>query len=456
MTQQKNRALSPGEFGKVQPQAVDLEEVVLGAIILEKDAFDRIESILKPECFYNSGHQIIFESISEMHRKQMPIDLMTIVQYMKKTGKDLESIGGPFLLTQMINKVASTAHIEQYARLIYEKYIKREIIAIHNKAMQEAFDDTLDVEDVLSELNTSVDKLNDLAVGQLNDNSLKSIMYMCFNALSERVKNVKLGLSNGIPTGISGLSPWKVSELIIIAARPSLGKTSVMLHFVKVAALSKVPAVIYSLEVDKLQLTDKIIVGESGVNSEYYNDGKLNDAEWSLIDKSMNNIDNLPITIDDTPAASTRYIRSTARRLKKKGKCSIIFIDYLGLMSGDGEYENIRLSKITRELKSLAKELNLPIILLCQLNRSCEDRPDKKPRLSDLRDSGAIEQDADRVLLIHRPDFYGLLGPNKESLAGQGKLIQAKYRNGKIGEIKFYHNESLTRISDEPINDKPF
>jgi replicative DNA helicase len=461
MAQQKNKALPIGEFGKVPPQAVDLEEAILGAIILEKEAIERIDNILKPEIFYNQAHALIFEVISDMHQNRLPIDLNTIVQHFKKMGKSIDEIGGPFFLTQLVNKVASSAHIERHAYIIHQQYIKREIIRIESVATANAFDDTLDVEDILSELNTSVDKLNDLATGFVNDNSLKSIIYKCLTSLEERTKNTSTGTFNGIPTGLAKLDTkivgWQPGNLIILAGRPGMGKTAVMIHFAKFAAMNKFPTVVYSLEMCDQELTDRILVGESSINPERYKTGRLDEIEWKSLESTMKDVEHLPIYIDQTPAATTRYIRSTARRLHKKGKCKLICIDYLGLMEGQGENENVKLSRITRELKMIAKELMVPIILLCQLSREVEKRPNKRPQLSDLRDSGSIEQDADIVMFVYRPSYYGLTGPGGEDLTGQGKLIISKFRNGSLSDTIFFHNESLTKISDEEITEpKPF
>lgn len=450
-------------FGKVPPQAVEIEESILGALMLETTAIEHVENILKPECFYNDSHAKIYEAITEMHSKQLPIDLMTVPQYFMKTGRNIDEVGGLFYFAQLTNKVASTAHIESHALILFEKYLKREVIKIQSESINKAFDDSQDVEDVLMKLNVDVEKLNDISVGQMNDNKISSIARKCVSSVEKRNKNFTQGITNGIPTGLNKFDKkiigFQNSDLVILAGRPGSGKTSLLNHFAKSAAEEKIPCVIYSLEMADVQLVDRFIVGESGIDPEHYKTGNMNSDDWLKLEKGLQKVEKLPIIIDQTPRVKTNYIRSTARRLHKKGKCGMIFIDYLQLIDWanpkDSPTNNISL--ITRELKLLAKELDVPIILLSQLNREVEKRPNKRPQLSDLRDSGSIEQDADMVLFTYRPAYYGLKGPNGEDLTGQGKIIIAKFRNGSTDDVNFHHNDSLTKISDEPMdNNLPF
>jgi replicative DNA helicase len=463
-TKQMNKALNPGnDIGKVPPSAVEIEETVLGGLILESEAIEQVSTILTPECFYKDAHAKIYKTLLEMHSKQLPIDIMTAPQHFIKSGNNIDEVGGAFYFAKLTNNVASTAHIESHAFILFEMYLKREVIRIQSESINNAYDESEDVENVLSKLNTDVEKLNDISVGQRNDNKIGSIAKKCITSLELRQKNNSEGITNGIPSGLESFDTktagWQNSDLVILAGRPAMGKTALMLHHAKSAAQSKVPVAIYSLEMADEQLVDRFIIGESGINPDNYKKGSMHDDEWMKIEKGLKEIESLPIIIDQTPRITTHYIRSSARRLHKKGLCKMIMIDYLQLISWsnpkDTPANNIAL--ITRELKLLAKELDVPIILLSQLNREVEKRPNKRPQLSDLKDSGSIEQDADMVLFAYRPAYYGLKGPDGADLSNQGKIIIGKYRSGATDDVKFYHNDSLTKISSEPLNnDLPF
>jgi replicative DNA helicase len=459
--------LQDSEFGKVPPSNVDLEEVVIGALISESTAIDKVENILSPECFYKDHHSIIYMAIRDMHAKQIQIDMFTIKSELEKMGK-IEEIGGMFYLTQLMHKVGSTAHIEQHAFIIFQSYLKREVIRISSDLQRKSFDDSVDIEDLLSELNIAVEKLNDLSVGNTEENSIGYVLSKCMVALEGRMKQDPKDASKGMPSGLPTLDDLiiglKGGKLIIIAGRPGMAKTSLGISIAKSISEEDKYAAIWSLEMDKIELGDKLIKGESDVDSYRYEKGTVTDKELMSIEKSLHKLENLNIIIDDKARISVREIKSRARRLYKEGKLHAIIIDYLQLISMEDRYNKNReelIANTTREFKILAKELNVPLILIAQLSRKVEDRGgSKRPQLADLRESGAIEQDADIVLLMYCPEIYGFNNEHGEKIVGVGEIIVAKNRGGKIGDCKFYYNPSRTKLTSEPqteeTNDLPF
>lgn len=438
-------------MGKIPPQAIEFEEMVIGAIMLESKIFESISEFLLPECFYKESNQNIFKAVQYLYDNRKPIDLMTVSNQLKNEGK-LESVGGSFYLAQLTNKIASTAHIEYHAKIIFQKYIQRELIRVGSEIQRISFDDFEDVGIILEQSNQMIESINKLAIGKDNSNHIKDIIVLSIKELETRVINHKSGKSNGINTGLFDLNNfcqgWHNSELTILASRPAMGKTALMLHFAYHAAKQGVPVCIYSLEMSNISLTDRMIVKMCDITAENYRSGNVKEYEWKEIEKATNELESLPIYIDDNSVVSMNYIKSHSKMMNKKGKCSIIFADYLQLvdMGNNNRNREQDVSKASREAKLISKDLNIPFILLSQLSRNVEQRGgDKRPQLSDLRDSGAIEQDADNVIFIHRPEYYGNEEPN---LKGVGKLIFAKQRNGKTGDVVFKYNESLTKIYD--------
>ncbi|MBT3244308.1 MAG: replicative DNA helicase [Bacteroidetes bacterium] len=442
------------ELGKVPPQAVDLEEAVIGAIMLEKDAIVSVIDIITAACFYKDTHKIIFEAILELSKKLQPIDLLTVTEELRKNEK-LDQIGGPYFLTQLTNKVASAAHIEFHARIITQKYIQRELIRISSEVQEKAFDNTIDVDDLID---FAEGQLFDVAMGNIKKETQK-IDAVIDQALKriEELSGREEGFS-GVPSGFIRLdritSGWQPSDLIIIAARPSMGKTAFVLTMMRNMAVDHEKAVaIFSLEMSSIQLVNRMIVSETELPSEKIRNGNLKKYEWEQLEIKLKHLVDAPILIDDTPAISVFELRAKARRLKIQYDIQLLIVDYLQLMSGPTDSSGNReqeVSTISRSLKAIAKELDIPIIALSQLNRSVELRSgDKRPQLSDLRESGAIEQDADLVLFIHRPERFGLLQDAEgNSTKGMAEIIIAKHRNGSVGDVQLKFKDELAKFTD--------
>ena len=451
------------DYQRVPPQASELEEYILGALMIESGAFEKVVNILTPECFYKKTHQMIFEAIKQLDRENQPTDMMMVCERLKNQG-NLESVGGYYSVAMLASKIASSAHLEYHAQIVKQKYIAREIIRISTLMNEAAFSEEVDVDDILCESDTSITALMN---SFYNDNQLKPISEILDGAEVEFRKRIELtqsGDSTGVTTGLFELNKvlgggWQKSTLNIIAARPAMGKTAVMLAQAKAAASTGVPVCIYSLEMSSISLVNRIILAEAYQNEELqlkadrFRLGYCNDREWAMFEAAKERLAQLPIFIDDQPMVNSQYIRSHSKLMKKKGQCGIILIDYLQLTDmTDGNKTRNReqeVSQTTRQFKILSKELDIPIVLLSQLNRGVEGRSDKKPLLSDLRESGAIEQDADTVSFIYRPAYYKIKetddGKSTENL---GYFCVAKQRDGRIDDIPFTHNESMTKIWD--------
>ena len=461
--QQSNLEKINTDYGRIPPQAVDLEEAVLGAIMLEKDAVIAVMDILKPESFYKEAHKKIFQAIIDLSQKHEPIDILTVTETLKKNGQ-LEEVGGAVYITQLTSRVASAAHLEFHARIVTQKYIQRELIRVTSEIQAKAFDDSQDVDELLD---FSEQELFEIAEGNIKKETVKlsKLIQEAINQIEEASKRED-NLS-GVPSGFTKLdritSGWQNSDLIIIAARPSMGKTAFVLSMARnIAVDHRRPIAVFSLEMASLQLTNRLIVSETELPADRIRNGRLEPWEWEQLDIRIKNLVEAPIFIDDTAAISIFELRAKCRRLKNLYDVQVIVIDYLQLMSGNTDNRGSReqeVSNISRSLKGIAKELNVPIIALSQLNRSVELRSgSKKPQLSDLRESGAIEQDADIVIFIHRPEKYGMdVDESGNSLKGIAQIIVAKHRNGAVGEITLKFKEEFAKFSDldavEPIFD---
>ena len=434
----------PLEKGKIPPQAVDLELVVLGALMIDKKGVDEVIDILAPEVFYKEQHQHIFEAIRILFEEGQPIDLLTVSEQLKKMAK-LDAAGGDYYLIQLTQKVASSAHIEYHARIILQKHIQRSLIKISNEIIEEAYDDTTDVFDLLDNAET---KLYDVTQGNVK-RSTETAQNLVIQAKKkiEEIANQE-GLS-GIPSGFHKVdaltSGWQPSDLIILAARPGMGKTAMTLTMARNMAVEKnVPVAFFSLEMSSVQLITRLISSETGLSSEKLRTGKLEKHEWEQLNVKVKSLEKAPLFIDDTPSLSIFDLRAKARRLASQYGIKIIMIDYLQLMTGGstqkGGNREQEISMISRNLKALAKELNIPVIALSQLSRAVETRGgSKRPILSDLRESGAIEQDADIVSFIYRPEYYKIEEWDDEERSpteGQGEFIVAKHRNGGLDNIR--------------------
>ncbi len=451
------------EKGKLPPQAIDLEEVVLGAMMIDKKGVDEIIDILHHEVFYKEAHQHIFEAIYTLFQNSEPIDLLTVSAQLKKE-KKLDIVGGEFYLIQLTQKVSSSAHIEFHARIILQKYIQRSLIRISSEIIEESYDEGTDVFDLLDNAEA---KLYDITQGNLKRSSetAQSLVIQAKKRIEE-IAN-KEGLS-GIPSGFSKVdkltSGWQPSDLVIIAARPGMGKTALTLSMARnITVEHNIPVAFFSLEMSSVQLITRLISSETGLSSEKLRTGNLEKHEWEQLNVKVKDLEKAPLFIDDTPSLSIFDLRAKARRLASQHGIKLIIVDYLQLMtagsSQKGGNREQEISTISRNLKALAKELNVPVIALSQLSRAVETRGgSKRPLLSDLRESGAIEQDADIVSFIYRPEYYKIDEWDDEErtpTAGQAEFIVAKHRNGGLDEIRLKFVGHLGRFENLETFDFP-
>ena len=448
------------EGGYLPPQATELEEAILGALMIEKDAIHEVSDILQVESFYTDVHQTIYQAILALSSRLEPIDLYTVGDMLKREG-NLEKVGGAAYLAQLTERVGSAAHIEAYARIVAQKYIQRELIKSAIEIQKNSFDDSIDVADLIDDAESKILKVSE---GHVKRDVRKSydIVREALTMIEEAAKRPD-GL-NGVPTGFRDLdkltSGWQPSDLIIIAARPSMGKTAFVLSLARNATIDfQRPVALFSLEMNDIQLITRLIISESELDGQKVKNGRLEPKEWQHLQNSVVQLSKAPLFIDDTPALSIFEFRSKARRLKLQHDVQLIIIDYLQLMTGPSETRGNReqeVSAISRSLKSIAKELNIPIIALSQLNRSVETRGgNKRPQLSDLRESGAIEQDADIVAFIHRPEYYGIHHDEDgiELQPGTTEIIVAKHRNGAVEDVKLRfikEQAKFTNLDDIP------
>lgn len=439
----KNAVPEEDGYGHLQPQEPDLEKVVLGALMIEKDAYSLVSEILRPESFYETRHQLIYEAIRKLNIEQKPVDILTVTDELKRSGH-LEAVGGPFYITQLSGLVASAAHIEYHARIIAQKYLARELISYTSNIQTKAFDNTQDVDELMQE---AEGKLFELSQRNLKKDytQIDPVINDAYNMLQKASARCD-GLS-GIPSGFHQLdkmtSGWQNSDLVILAARPAMGKTAFALSMAKnIAVDQQVPVAFFSLEMSNVQLVNRLIVNVCEITGEKIKSGQLAPYEWGQLDHRIKNLYGAPLYVDDTPSLSVFELRTKARRLVREHGVKLIMIDYLQLMNASGMSFGSRqeeVSTVSRSLKGLAKELNIPILALSQLNRGVESREGnegKRPQLSDLRESGAIEQDADMVLFIHRPEYYRIFSDDKgRDLRGKAEIIIAKHRNGAVGDV---------------------
>ena len=442
------------DMGRLQPQARELEEAVLGALLLEKDAYSIVSDILKPECFYEKSHELIYTAVRDLAMRQEPVDMMTVVEQLKRMGS-LDLVGGPVYISELTNKVASTAHLEFHARIIAQKYLARELIRFSATVQDKAFDETVDVDDLMQEAEGSLFEISQRNVKK----DVMQINPVIKDALKmlERAANQEGGMS-GLRSGFDGLdkitSGWQNSDLVIIAARPAMGKTAFVLSMAKNMAVNyNIPVALFSLEMSNVQLVNRLIVNVCEIPGEKIKSGRLENYEWEQLDFKIKELYDAPIYVDDTPSLSVFELRTKARRLVREHNIQCIIIDYLQLMNASGMNFGSReqeVSTISRSLKGLAKELNIPIIALSQLNRGVEARQGiegKRPQLADLRESGAIEQEADMVCFIHRPEYYKIYEDEKgNSLVGLAEIIIAKHRNGAVGDVRLRFKSEFAKF----------
>src|SRR5512133_2113051 len=441
------------DFGKVPPQAIDMEEAVLGAIMLEKEAVITILDILRPESFYKDSHRKIFKAIGDLNAREFPVDLYTVTEELRANNL-LESVGGPVYLTQLTAKVVSAANVDFHARIVAQKYIQRELIRVSTEIQTRSFDDTYDVTELLD---YSENALFQIAEGNIK-REIAPINIVIKDAIREIEEAGKREDSMvGTPTGFTKLdrltSGWQKADLVIIAARPSMGKTAFALSMASNMAVDHARHVaIFSCEMSSVQLVNRLIVAETDIPGYKIRNGRLNEEEWKQLDSRIKKLVQAPIFIDDTPAISIFELRAKCRRLMAQHRLDIVIVDYLQLMSGPdnaGSREQ-EVSNISRSLKSIAKELMVPIIALSQLNRSVEMRGGtKRPLLSDLRESGAIEQDADMVVFSHRQEKFGITTfEDGSSTKGIAEIILAKNRNGPVDDVRLRFKEEKAQFVD--------
>lgn len=452
------------EKGKIPPQALDLEEVVLGAMMIDKKGVDEVIDILSPEAFYKDAHKHIFEAIFKLFENSEPVDLLTVSSQLKKDAK-LELVGGDFYLISLTQRVSSSAHIEFHARIILQKFIQRSLIKISNEIIEDAYDETKDVFDLLDQAEA---KLYEVTQGNIKK-STETAQSLVIQA-KKKIEDIsnKEGLS-GIPSGFDKLdkltSGWQESDLIIVAARPGMGKTALTLSMARnIAVEHNIPVAFFSLEMASVQLITRLISSETGLSSEKLRTGKLEKHEWEQLNVKVKALEKAPLFIDDTPSLSIFDLRAKARRLASQYGIKMIIIDYLQLMTAGGSQKGgnreQEISTISRNLKALAKELSLPVIALSQLSRAVETRGgSKRPLLSDLRESGAIEQDADIVSFIYRPEYYKIDEWDDEERSpteGQAEFIVAKHRNGGLENIRLKFVGHLGKFDNLDDFDTPF
>lgn len=439
-------------LGKLPPQATDLEEAVLGALMLEKNALNAVIEFLKPEHFYVEANKVIYQAIVELFKATEPVDMRTVVNQLRKSGQ-IESVNGAYYIAELTSKVSSAANIEYHARVIIEMAIKRNLIEIASRIHHDAYEDTTDVFELLDRTEQSIFEISDSNLRKNYDN-MKNLMYRAVQEL-QKLKDHKDGLT-GVPTGFTALdrmtSGWQKSDLVIIAARPGMGKTAFVVSALRNAAVDfNIPVAIFSLEMASVQLVNRMISAEAELEGEKIRKGNLAEFEWKQLVHKTNKLSSAPIFIDDTAALSILELRAKCRRLKAEHNVQLVIIDYLQLMRGDtGGNREQEIASISRALKGIAKELNVPVIALSQLSRGVETRGgDKRPQLSDLRESGSIEQDADIVMFLYRPEYYKIT-VDEEGMPtqGMGEVIIAKHRNGSAGTVKLKFIGKYTKFAD--------
>ncbi len=457
-------------YGHVQPQALEVEKAVLGALMIDRDAYMEVCEILHIESFYEPRHQKIYAAIQQLSMEEKPVDVLTVTEQLAKLGV-LEEVGGPGYIAELSSRVATSANIEYHANIIADKYLSRQLISYTSVIGTKAFDETYDVNDVIQEAES--------ILFDISNKNMKKDYTSVDPLISEATKIMQASAGNnggvtGISTGYYKLddvtSGWQKSDLVIIAGRPAMGKTAFALSMAKnIAADQHKPMAFFSLEMSDVQLTNRLISNVCEISGKKILNGNLDRAEWERFDKRINNLVGAPLYIDDTPGLSVFELKSKARRLVKEHHIELIMIDYLQLMNANGMRFNNRqeeVSNISRSLKGLAKELNIPIIALSQLNRGVEGRegPEgKRPMLSDLRESGAIEQDADMVVFVHRPEYYHLFQSSDGTIDYHGKaeIIIAKHRKGATdivlldfkGEFTRFENPEDNSLNSMPLNE---
>jgi len=451
------------EMGKLPPQAQELEDSVLGALMIEKDAYGTVADLLRPEVFYKDQNRMVYEAIRELASQDQPIDMLSVAEKMKSQGT-LDKAGGAIYLAELTRRVASTAHLRYHAEIVAKKATARDVIALAAQIEEMGYDETQDVDELMQTAEAGIFEISQRS--QKRDvTQIDPVIEEAFKRMEKAAKNT--GSISGIPSGFTALdkitSGWQTPDLIIIAARPAMGKTAFVLSMAKNIAVDRnIPVAIFSLEMSNVQLVNRLIMNVCELEGDRIKTGKMSQEETRKLNTKINIMKGKPLYLDDTPSLSIFELRSKARKLVREHGVRMIIIDYLQLMNASGTSFGSReqeVSIISRGLKGLAKELDIPIIALSQLNRGVEARQGvegKTPQLSDLRESGAIEQDADLVCFIHRPEYYHLYNDDKtgKDLRGLAQIIVAKHRNGATDSIwlRFRGKYAKFQNEDEAID----
>lgn len=455
-TRRKSSAPIDPAYGHLQPQALDIEKVVLGALMIDRDAFSVVSETLRPEVFYEPRHQKIFAAIQKLNMDENPVDILTVTNELEKEGT-LDEVGGPTYIVDLASHVGSAVSIEYHSKILRQKYMARQLISFASKIETDAFDPMVDTDELMQEAEGSLFEISQRNMRQ-DYTQIDPVLRQAVETIQKASSN-STGLT-GIPSGFSKLdditSGWQKSDLIIIAGRPAMGKTSFALSIAKDVAVDyREPVAFFSLEMNNEQLVDRLISNVCEIEGKKIMNGQLSRDEWERLDKRITKLQGAPLYIDDTPGMSIFELRTKARRLVREKGVKLIMIDYLQLMNASGARFGNRqeeVSTISRSLKGLAKELDIPIIALSQLNRTVENREGlegKRPQLSDLRESGAIEQDADMVLFVHRPEYYHLYEDEKgNDLRGKAQIIIAKHRKGATGDVLLSFQGQYTRFAN--------
>lgn len=461
MPNDKKRNTTPIDptYGHVPPQALDIEAVVLGALMIDKEAFSVVSELLTPDTFYDPRNQKVYQAIQTLSIEEKPVDMMTVTEELKHEGT-LDSVGGAGRVIELTQNVASSANIEYHAHILAQKYLARQLISYASQIETGAFDPMVDVDELMQTAEGALFEISRKNMRQ--DYTQIDPVIVEATKILQRAASNKDGLT-GITTGFTGLddvtSGWQSSDLVIIAGRPAMGKTSFALSLAKNAAIdNNIPIAFFSLEMNNVQLVNRLISNVCEISGHKILTGQLDNDDWRRLDANLRKMQGKPLYIDDTPALSVFELRTKARRLVREKGVKMIMIDYLQLMNASGMKYNSRqeeVSTISRSLKGLAKELDIPILALSQLNRSVENRPDtngidnKRPQLSDLRESGAIEQDADMVIFVHRPEYYHIYeDPKGNDLRGMAQIIIAKHRKGATKDVLLTFRGEFTRFQN--------
>jgi len=443
-------------YGHLQPQALDLEKAVLGALMIDKDAYPVVCEMLYPESFYEPRNQKIYAAIRDLSMDEKPVDMLTVTQQLAKNGT-LEDVGGPAYVAELSSRVASSANVEYHARIVAQKFLARQLISFASTIETKAFDETIDVDELMQDAEGGLFELSQKNMKR-DYTQIDPVIVLAQKTIQAAAANTS-GLT-GVPTGYNKLDDitagWQASDLIIIAGRPAMGKTSFALSMAKnIAADYRIPMAFFSLEMSNVQLVNRLISNCCEIPGPKIQNGQLQPDEWDRLDKRLNGLIGAPLYVDDTAGLSVFELRTKARRLVREHGIKLIMIDYLQLMNANGMRFSSRqeeVSTISRSLKGLAKELDIPIIALSQLNRGVEGREGiegKRPQLSDLRESGAIEQDADMVLFVHRPEYYRIYqDENGHDLHGMAQIIIAKHRKGATGDVLLTFRGEFTRFEN--------